>query len=137
MSLQGAALFDLDFFGSLPVVVESSEAPLTSDAGLLPMREFDAKIGLTAGIAAALAEYRNPLLVEHSIPEMVRSRETREPAGRAASFVANRMREAGILLGTDGPHHNVVKIRPPMPFDAADADRLVETFDGILAESFS
>ena len=47
------------------------------------------------------------------------------------------MREGGILLGTDGPHHNVVKIRPPMPFAAADADRLVETLDRIFAESFS
>ena len=69
--------------------------------------------------------------------ELVRDRETREPAGPAASFVANRFREAGILLGTDGPHHNVVKIRPPMPFEAADGDRLVETFESILAENFS
>ena len=46
---------------------------------------------------------------------MVRDRETREPAGDKASFVVNRMREMGILLGTDGPYHNIVKIRPPMP----------------------
>jgi 4-aminobutyrate aminotransferase-like enzyme len=44
------------------------------------------------------------------------------------------MRDEGILLGTDGPYHNVVKIRPPMPFSAADGDRLVETFDRILGE---
>jgi len=67
--------------------------------------------------------------------ELVRDRETREPAGDEASFVANRMREMSILLGTDGPYHNVVKIRPPMPFDAADADRLVESFERILAEN--
>ena len=67
--------------------------------------------------------------------ELVRDRETLEPAGDEASFVANRMRELGILLGTDGPYHNVVKIRPPMPFDAADADRLVESFERILAEN--
>ena len=58
--------------------------------------------------------------------ELVRSRETLEPAGDEASFVANRMRERGILLGTDGPYHNVVKIRPPMPFSGSDADMLVE-----------
>ena len=51
-----------------------------------------------------------------------------------ASFVANRMREKGILLGTDGPHHNVVKIRPPMPFDVDDAELLVEAFDVSLGE---
>ena len=69
--------------------------------------------------------------------ELVRDRETLEPAGEEAAFVANRMRERGILLGTDGPHHNVVKIRPPMPFSAEDADLLVETLDevlGLLAE---
>ena len=43
-------------------------------------------------------------------------------------------RELGILLGTDGPFHNVIKIRPPMPFSDADADLLVETMDGILAK---
>ena len=43
-----------------------------------------------------------------------------------ASFVANRLRERGILLGTDGPLHNVVKIRPPMPFTIGDADLLVD-----------
>jgi hypothetical protein len=66
--------------------------------------------------------------------ELVRDRETLEPAGEEASFVANRFRELGILLGTDGPWHNVVKIRPPMPFGEADADRLVETFERVLAE---
>ncbi len=51
-----------------------------------------------------------------------------------AVWVANRMRERGVLLGTDGPHHNVVKIRPPMPFDERDADRLVETLDHVLRD---
>jgi 4-aminobutyrate aminotransferase-like enzyme len=31
------------------------------------------------------------------------------------------------LLGTDGPFHNVLKIRPPMPFNLDDATRLLET----------
>jgi 4-aminobutyrate aminotransferase-like enzyme/Ser/Thr protein kinase RdoA (MazF antagonist) len=57
--------------------------------------------------------------------ELVRDRETLEPAGEEASFVVNRMRERGILLGTEGPFHNVLKIRPPMPFDESDADLLV------------
>jgi 4-aminobutyrate aminotransferase-like enzyme len=69
--------------------------------------------------------------------ELVRNRDTLEPAGMEASYVANRMRDKGILLGTDGPHHNVVKIRPPMPFDESDADRLVETFEKIVAEELS
>jgi 4-aminobutyrate aminotransferase-like enzyme len=44
------------------------------------------------------------------------------------------MRERGVLLGTDGPHHNVVKIRPPMPFSEGDADLLVDVLERSIAE---
>ena len=44
------------------------------------------------------------------------------------------MRESGILLGTDGPFHNVLKIRPPMPFTQADGERLCRALDRVLAE---
>ena len=68
--------------------------------------------------------------------ELVRDRTTLEPAAEEASFIANRMRDHGILLGTDGPHHNVVKIRPPMPFDEQNADFLVATLTDVLAQDF-
>jgi 4-aminobutyrate aminotransferase-like enzyme len=68
--------------------------------------------------------------------ELVRDPAALEPASTEAAFIAERMREHGILLGTDGPHHNVVKIRPPMPFNEADADFLLKTFEKILDESF-
>jgi len=68
--------------------------------------------------------------------ELVRDRKTLEPAGEEASYVVNRMREEGILLGTDGPHHNVLKIRPPMPFSLDDADVLVATLARVLGETF-
>ncbi len=67
--------------------------------------------------------------------ELVRDRVTLEPATAEASYVVNRMRERGILVGTDGPHHNVVKIRPPMPFADADADLLVTVLDEVLRET--
>ncbi|HEY6402179.1 MAG TPA: aminotransferase class III-fold pyridoxal phosphate-dependent enzyme [Blastocatellia bacterium] len=66
--------------------------------------------------------------------ELVRDRNTLEPAAEEASFVSNRFRERGILLGTDGPFHNVIKIRPPMPFSESDADLLITVMDEILAE---
>jgi 4-aminobutyrate aminotransferase-like enzyme len=66
--------------------------------------------------------------------ELVIDRGTLAPASAEASYVVNRMREEGILIGADGPFHNVLKIRPPMPFEAADADRLVETLAHVLAE---
>jgi 4-aminobutyrate aminotransferase-like enzyme/Ser/Thr protein kinase RdoA (MazF antagonist) len=69
--------------------------------------------------------------------ELVRNRETLEPAAEEASFVVNRLREEGILIGTDGVHHNVLKIRPPMPFNESDADSLVSTLERVLSEEWA
>ena len=44
------------------------------------------------------------------------------------------MRERGVPVGTDGPVHNVITIRGPMPLTLADADRIVETLDLLLSE---
>jgi 4-aminobutyrate aminotransferase-like enzyme len=55
-----------------------------------------------------------------------------EPATQEANKIVNRMREHGVLIGTDGPHHNVLKIRPPMPFSDTDADRLLTTLEDVL-----
>ena len=63
--------------------------------------------------------------------ELVRDR---EPAAVEAARVVNQMRERGILIGTDGPHHNVLKIRPPMPFSEANADELIAALDLSFAE---
>jgi 4-aminobutyrate aminotransferase-like enzyme/Ser/Thr protein kinase RdoA (MazF antagonist) len=69
--------------------------------------------------------------------ELVKDRETLEPAAAEASEVSNRMRDRGILVGTDGPFHNVIKIRPPMPFTATDAEHLTvtlaETLQGLAS----
>jgi 4-aminobutyrate aminotransferase-like enzyme len=46
------------------------------------------------------------------------------------------MRKHGILMSTDGPFYNVLKIKPPMCFDKKNVDFLVETLDGVLKEDF-
>ena len=66
--------------------------------------------------------------------DLVVNRETREPAPQQASYIVNRLRERGILAGTDGPHHNVIKLRPPLMFSQADADLFIATLEPILAE---
>ena len=68
--------------------------------------------------------------------ELVRDPETLEPAEEEAAFVVDRMRELGVLAGTDGPYHNVVKIRPPMPFTTDNADQLVSVLTRVLEEEF-
>ena len=66
--------------------------------------------------------------------DLVRDRETREPATEQADYVVNRLRDCGILVGTDGPHHNVLKLRPPLIFSEADAGLFVATLESILQE---
>ena len=63
-----------DFFGSKPIVVEPSAGQLSSDAGLLPIREFDQRIGLTEQFAQALGDRRRQPSVDHSFLQMVRMR---------------------------------------------------------------
>ncbi len=67
--------------------------------------------------------------------ELVRDLETLEPATREAAYVKERLREERILVGTDGPFDNVLKIRPPMVFERDDADLLVDTLDRVLGDS--
>ena len=68
--------------------------------------------------------------------ELVRDRGTLEPAAEEAAYVVERMKNHGILLSTDGPLHNVVKMKPPMVFSEANAERVVAAFDRVLAEDF-
>src|SRR6266700_2717999 len=66
--------------------------------------------------------------------DLVLDRDTREPAPLQASYVVNRLRDCGILAGTDGPHHNVIKLRPPLVFSEGDADLFLKSLDAILEE---
>src|SRR5262249_28084493 len=56
--------------------------------------------------------------------EFVCNRETKEPASREAAEVVEEAKDGGVLLSTDGPMHNVIKIKPPMVFSRADVDRV-------------
>jgi hypothetical protein len=64
----------LGFVGSKPVIIETSNAQLTSDAGLLPIREFDESLGFTRQFANALEDTRDARYTTHSFLEMTRSR---------------------------------------------------------------
>jgi len=66
--------------------------------------------------------------------ELVRDRETREPHPELARDLADLAAERGVLLSTDGTFRNVMKIKPPLVFSDADADRLIETIDTVLGE---
>jgi 4-aminobutyrate aminotransferase-like enzyme len=65
--------------------------------------------------------------------ELVRDRTTLEPATQEADDLINRLQRRGILLSTDGPHHNVLKIKPPLVITADDVDMAVRVLGDELA----
>jgi 4-aminobutyrate aminotransferase-like enzyme/Ser/Thr protein kinase RdoA (MazF antagonist) len=105
------------------------------------LQERAARVGarLLAGLRQLLP--RHPLVGDvrglglHIGVELVIDSDTLAPAPRHAAYVVERMRERGVLLGTDGPLRNVIKIKPPLQFSEADADRLCEVLDQVLGET--
>jgi 4-aminobutyrate aminotransferase-like enzyme len=67
--------------------------------------------------------------------ELVLDRASLAPATAQAAYVVERLKDKGVLVSTDGPYRNVLKIKPPLVFTEADADLLVETLTDVLEES--
>ena len=65
--------------------------------------------------------------------ELVNDRESFGPAGDETDVIINMMKEKGLLLSSDGPDHNVIKIKPPMVFTKANAEFLVKTLSESIA----
>ncbi|UCE10308.1 MAG: aminotransferase class III-fold pyridoxal phosphate-dependent enzyme [Candidatus Thorarchaeota archaeon] len=68
--------------------------------------------------------------------ELVGDRDSLKPAAEEARYIAERMKDNQIMIGSDGIHHNVLIIKPSLVFSKIDADRIVKTLDKILAEDF-
>lgn len=66
--------------------------------------------------------------------ELVRDRDTREPAADTAHGVLNAMRDRGVLVGTTGPMSNTLKIRPPLVITREEAGVLIQTLDEVLTD---
>ena len=74
MILQSDWQASFGVFDPKPIVVEPQQAQFTSDAGLLPIRQLDEQLGLTAQFAAALHDPRDSGATTHPCLQMVRSR---------------------------------------------------------------
>lgn len=66
--------------------------------------------------------------------ELVVNRQTKEPDGAAAAKLVNALREKHILISASGPHGNVLKIRPPMCFNATHVDQFIAGLAASLSE---
>jgi 4-aminobutyrate aminotransferase-like enzyme len=56
------------------------------------------------------------------------------PLQTQAKYLVNRMKQNGILMSTDGPDNNVIKIKPPLVFSKEDADFLIQVITRVLEE---
>ena len=65
--------------------------------------------------------------------ELVTDRARRTPATAEAARVVNGLRQAGVLLSATGEAAHILKLRPPLVFERAHADLLVQTLDEVLA----
>jgi hypothetical protein len=94
----------LDSFDT-PLVSEPSAGQLCSDAGLLPIRQFDQRIGPTRAFAEALDDPRDPDLTEHTFLSA---------PGSTASWPVTGMRPQP--RATNGVIFSAILVAQPLPF---------------------
>ncbi len=99
----------------------ASELGLRFTEGLLSLKDSHEIIGDVRGRGLFLGF------------EMVRDRKTLVPASKEATEIVDSMREMGVLMSTDGPLHNVIKIKPPMVLNEEDVDDTLSKLDRALS----
>ncbi|XP_033336978.1 alanine--glyoxylate aminotransferase 2-like isoform X2 [Megalopta genalis] len=66
--------------------------------------------------------------------ELVRDRIARSPATEEARYIVARMRENKILISSDGPDDNILKLKPPMVFSIENVNHLLTVLEEVLQE---
>jgi alanine-glyoxylate transaminase/(R)-3-amino-2-methylpropionate-pyruvate transaminase len=66
--------------------------------------------------------------------ELVKDRQTKEPAKDECAQVFERAKEMGLLIGKGGLYGNVLRIKPPMCINREDVDFIVEVLDIAFGE---
>ncbi len=64
--------------------------------------------------------------------DFVKNQQTKEENTELASQIVNQLKEKGILIGTDGPKENVLKIKPPLCFTKENTDELITAIEEVL-----
>lgn len=65
--------------------------------------------------------------------EIVQSKESREPATKEANWIVDRMKSVHrVLISSDGPDDNVLKLKPPMVFNIDNADEFLSAIKECL-----
>jgi 4-aminobutyrate aminotransferase len=95
---------------------------------------------LTRGLEALAAE--DPRIGDIRGPglmigvELIKDPETREPDGDLGNALSEKCAEAGLLVLTAGPSHEVVRWIPPLDVDRAELEEALGVFQGALLETW-
>jgi alanine-glyoxylate transaminase/(R)-3-amino-2-methylpropionate-pyruvate transaminase len=65
--------------------------------------------------------------------ELVRDRETKEPAATEAADVLELCKDRGLIIGKGGLFGNTLRVKPPMCITKADADFMVACLDEVFS----
>lgn len=68
--------------------------------------------------------------------ELVRDRDTREPAAAEAAAICERLRELGVIVLTTSERSNVLKVKPPLCLTERSAELMLDALDRVLGEGW-
>lgn len=66
--------------------------------------------------------------------EFIKSRDTLQPDPASLKSVIEAMKGAGVLLSSEGPHNNVLKIKPPLVINEAECALFLSLLDRTLRD---
>ena len=116
-----AGLAVLDVLENEDLLANAKAIGLYFKAGLQALAAKHDIIGIVRGTGLALGV------------ELVTDRKSRAPAAKQTSQLINRLRDKGVLTGSEGVHGNIVKLRPPLVFRRENVDQAVLAFERSLS----
>ena len=127
-------------FGGNPVtmaackaVVDAIEADKLMDNAATVGGHFRARLDALGEKHALVGEVRGMGLMQGV--ELVKDRQTKEPAPQAVAAVMEGARQRGLIIGRGGLYGNVLRISPPLNVTTADADQAADVIDQALGEA--
>jgi 4-aminobutyrate aminotransferase-like enzyme/Ser/Thr protein kinase RdoA (MazF antagonist) len=112
---------------------------------VLDVIERDDLPGRAAAVGAHLKSRLEGLMDRHAMigdvrgrglvlgVDLVKDRTSREPFPEIVPRLLNAMRDRGVLIGSEGVHGNILKLRPPVVLSVEQADIVADTLDICLA----
>ncbi|MGB0777690.1 MAG: aminotransferase class III-fold pyridoxal phosphate-dependent enzyme [Flavobacteriaceae bacterium] len=115
--------------------------PVSAEIGLAVLKEIEEKNlqqnALEQGefLKKALKRIKHPAITDIRGLGLFLGIELNSP--ELAKFMANQLQKLGVLISTDGPLLNVLKIKPPLIIQRSELEEFVSLFEQVLTKSMS